>query len=202
MKKDIPQSNNSKTEIINNKYYEVSTVLEYILIPQNKGSYKIDPIEILAAGFFSGNQIIKSNSILIDVKDIKNAPLNFSGVVGDFKIETKLEKDSVLNNEVVSYFVTIIGKGNIELVTWDDIQTDFPKDFEIIKSNIDESKIFKAGIHRSKKTFEYILIPKFEGKYDKIKTSITAFNFKDKKFYTITSPTNSLKVLNNPNAEQ
>ena len=32
------------------------------------------------------------------------------------------------------------------------------------------------------KTFEYILIPKFEGKYDKIKTSITAFNFKDKKF--------------------
>ena len=198
-KKDIPQSNNSKTEIINNKYYEVSTVLEYILIPQNKGSYKIDPIEILAAGFFSGNQIIKSNSILIDVKDIKNAPLNFSGVVGDFKIETKLEKDSVLNNEVVSYFVTIIGKGNIELVTWDDIQTDFPKDFEIIKSNIDESKIFKAGIHRSKKTFEYILIPKFEGKYDKIKTSITAFNFKDKKFYTITSPTNSLKVLNNPN---
>ena len=40
---------------------------------------------------------------------------------------------------------------------------------------------------RSKKTFEYILIPKFEGKYDKIKTSITAFNFKDKKFYTITS---------------
>ena len=200
-KKDIPQSNNSKTEIINNKYYEVSTVLEYILIPQNKGSYKIDPIEILAAGFFSGNQIIKSNSILIDVKDIKNAPLNFSGVVGDFKIETKLEKDSVLNNEVVSYFVTIIGKGNIELVTWDDIQTDFPKDFEIIKSNIDESKIFKAGIHRSKKTFEYILIPKFEGKYDKIKTSITAFNFKDKKFYTITSPTNSLKVLNNPNAK-
>ena len=198
-KKDIPQSNNTKTEIINNKYYEVSTVLEYILIPQNKGSYKIDPIEILAAGFFSGNQIIKSNSILIDVKDIKNAPLNFSGVVGDFKIETKLEKDSVLNNEVVSYFVTIIGKGNIELVTWDDIQTDFPKDFEIIKSNIDESKIFKAGIHRSKKTFEYILIPKFEGKYDKIKTSITAFNFKDKKFYTITSPTNSLKVLNNPN---
>ena len=200
-KKDIPQSNNSKTEIINNKYYEVSTVLEYILIPQNKGSYKIDPIEILAAGFFSGNQIIKSNSILIDVKDIKNAPLNFSGVVGDFKIETKLEKDSVLNNEVVSYFVTIIGKGNIELVTWDDIQTDFPKDFEIIKSNIDESKIFKAGIHRSKKTFEYILIPKFEGKYDKIKTSITAFNFKDKKFYTITSHTNSLKVLNNPNAK-
>ena len=200
-KKDIPQSNNTKTEIINNKYYEVSTVLEYILIPQNKGSYKIDPIEILAAGFFSGNQIIKSNSILIDVKDIKNAPLNFSGVVGDFKIETKLEKDSVLNNEVVSYFVTIIGKGNIELVTWDDIQTDFPKDFEIIKSNIDESKIFKAGIHRSKKTFEYILIPKFEGKYDKIKTSITAFNFKDKKFYTITSPTNSLKVLNNPNAK-
>ena len=199
-KKDIPQSNNSKTEIINNKYYEVSTVLEYILIPQNKGSYKIDPIEILVAGFFSGNQIIKSNSILIDVKDIKNTPLNFSGVVGDFKIETKLEKDSVLNNEVVSYFVTIIGKGNIELVTWDDIQTDFPKDFEIIKSNIDESKIFKAGIHRSKKTFEYILIPKFEGKYDKIKTSITAFNFKDKKFYTITSPTNSLKVLNNPNA--
>ena len=84
-KKDIPQSNNSKTEIINNKYYEVSTVLEYILIPQNKGSYKIDPIEILVAGFFSGNQIIKSNSILIDVKDIKNAPLNFSGVVGDLK---------------------------------------------------------------------------------------------------------------------
>ena len=199
-KKDIPQSNNSKTEIINNKYYEVSTVLEYILIPQNKGSYKIDPIEILAAGFFSGNQIIKSNSILIDVKDIKNAPLNFSGVVGDFKIETKLEKDSVLNNEVVSYFVTIIGKGNIELVTWDDIQTDFPKDFEIIKSNIDESKIFKGGTYRSKKTFEYIIIPKFKGKYDKIKTSITAFNFKDKKFYTITSPTNSLKVLNNPNA--
>lgn len=200
-KKDIPQSNNTKTKIVNNKYYEVSTVLEYILIPQNKGSYKIDPIEILVNGFFSGNQIIKSNSILVNVKDIKNAPLNFSGVVGDFKIETKLEKDSVLNNEVVSYFVTIIGKGNIELVTWDDIQTDFPKDFEIIKSNIDESKIFKAGAYRSKKTFEYIIIPKFEGKYDKIKTSITAFNFQDKKFYTINSPTHSLKVLDNPNAD-
>ena len=45
LEKDIPQSNNSKTEIINNKYYEVSTVLEYILIPQNKGSYKIDPMK-------------------------------------------------------------------------------------------------------------------------------------------------------------
>ena len=38
--------------------------------------------------------------------------------------------------------------------------------FEIIKSNIDESKIFKAGTYRSKKTFEYILIPKFKGKYE------------------------------------
>ena len=198
---EIPSDNQRKIEEINNKVYEVYTIAKYTLTPQKSGNLIIEPLEIVCQFFFN-QRVIKSLTKEVIVTNPENMPKNYSGLVGDMKIEAEISNDTIKANEAVNYSITITGTGNIALLTWDDILTLFPNDFEIIQSEIDDNKIFKGGMVRSIKKFDYILIPKFKGKYNIPPSSITVYNSKEKSYKTNKSSERNLIVLEGDNSNE
>ena len=196
---EIPSDNQRKIEEINNKVYEVYTIAKYTLIPQKSGNLIIDPIEIICQYFFD-QKIVKSLPKEITVTNPENMPKNYSGLVGKMKIESEISNDTVKANEAVNYSITITGTGNIALLTWDDILTFFPKDFEVIKSKIDDNKVFKGGMERSVKKLDYVLIPKFKGKYNIPSSSIIVYNSQKKSYSTYKSSEETLIVIEGDNS--
>ena len=60
---------------------------------------------------------IKSEPVNIIVKDLPpGAPASFNGAVGDFTMETLLDREKVKTNDAVNVRIKINGQGNIKLI--------------------------------------------------------------------------------------
>jgi hypothetical protein len=96
--------------------------LDFLLFPLKSGKLKINPISITASivdtnrnfnSFFSTptkNIQIYSNDLEFDIKALPKG----INLIGDFNIESFLDKTQVKENEALSYKVKITGVGNIE----------------------------------------------------------------------------------------
>ena len=152
---------------------------------------------------FGGNyklqeEIISSRPITISVNDLPSAPEKFNGAVGKMSLISSVDRSNLNTNEAINYKLTIIGNGNLELI--EPIKIEFPEDFEVYDPKISE-KIFEGGMQRSTKTFEYLLIPRFKGKYIIPSASLITYNPKLKKYETKTSNEHEITVATNPNEE-
>ena len=95
--------------------------LSYLLFPQKSGTLEIPALSINAvlpdltqrSSFFGAptkNKRIYSNSLKVDVKPLPNNV----NLIGDFKISSKIDKDSIKVGEAVSFQLEIEGRGNID----------------------------------------------------------------------------------------
>ena len=95
--------------------------LNFLLFPQKSGNLQIDPFQIIAVlpdlnsgmSFFrtnTKNKKIYSNKLNIDVMPL---PQNIT-LIGDFKIKTNIDKNSIKIGEAVSLQLEISGRGNID----------------------------------------------------------------------------------------
>ncbi|MCK6650754.1 MAG: BatD family protein, partial [Bacteroidia bacterium] len=105
---------------------------------------------------------------------------------GDFSYKVQLSKEKVKANEAVNLKITLTGKGNIKLV--DAPELSFPEDFEVYDPKENENiAVNGAGVSGSK-TFDYVLIPRYEGDYKIDQIQFTYFNADKKEYVTIPSP--------------
>lgn len=200
-KKDLETSSRFKREVVNGVAYNVATIKKMVLTPQKDGTLLIDPIEIKCsirtnnrnndpfASFFNSysvqEEFISSKPIKIKVKSLpRPIPNNFIGFVGSLKVESSVDKSTVKANDAINYKISFIGTGNLELLGEQKI--DFPTDFEVYDAKIDD-RIFQGGLKRSVKTYEYLLIPRYEGKYEIPKSIFSYFDSKSGKFKEISS---------------
>ncbi|RPG53128.1 MAG: protein BatD [Flavobacteriales bacterium TMED84] len=200
-KKDLETSSRFKREVINGVAYNVATIKKIVLTPQKDGTLLIDPIEIKCsirtnngnndpfASFFNSysvqEEFISSKPIKIKVKSLpRPIPENFIGIVGSLKVESSVDKSTVKANDAINYKISFIGTGNLELLAEQKI--DFPTDFEVYDAKIDD-RIFQGGLKRSVKTYEYLLIPRYEGKYEIPKSIFSYFDSKSEKFKQIST---------------
>ncbi len=170
-------------ENVNGQIYGTGVLSRFVLFPQKSGDLVIDPVEITALvqqrvssqssrsffdDFFDSYQTLRkdisSPEIKIKVKPLPaGKPLAFSGAVGSFRMEASLDKNEVLTNEAVTLRIKVLGQGNLKLIQAPGI--DFPLDFESydpkVTSNIKSSMSGTSG----SKTFEYLMIPRFAGKF-------------------------------------
>ena len=196
--KDLETSSRFKRDVINGTAYNVAIIKKSVLTAQRAGDLIIDPLELKCsirkqrtrnnrdpfASFFGNaynvqEEFISSKPIKIKVKELKNTPINYKGIVGDFNITSEIEKSSVKANDAINYSITITGKGNFELLKPLDIN--FSEDFEIYEPKIN-NKIFEGGMKRSIKTFEYLIIPRYKGEYSIPAISLITYNPRTKKF--------------------
>ena len=173
-------------ETVGDRRYQVAEIRRGALFAQQSGTLTIEPLDLNVLAmvqrqrrrtgtildlfddpFFSAREAVErplsTNRIQVKVKPLPAAPDGFSGAVGRFDVQGGLSLDRVKANEAVSYRVTVSGSGNLMLINAP--TPDFPNVFEVYDPQIDDNiKKGDNGISGSR-TFEWVLIPRTQGKY-------------------------------------
>lgn len=202
---DSPQNIEFERENYNGKLYQTALIRKYLLIPQESGSLSIDPAEMVTlvqvrGGSSSSNTLdaffdtystvrkrLKTSSIRINVEPLPaGAPSSFTGGVGDFKMDVKLNKDALKANDAASLIVTISGKGNINLLDKPNIT--LPAEFETYDVKITDNSKSSGGVLTGNKQFEYPFIPRSHGTYTIPSLSFTYYDINKRAYITIKSP--------------
>ena len=210
---DDTKNPQQREEVIDGRRYAVYEIRKIALFPQETGTLTLSPINTEVAAvvqvqsnrrqsgsifdmffddpFFGGSQYqvmnkkLKSNTLSISIKSLPDEPDGYFGAVGDLSVKSSVDTKKLKANEALTYSLTISGKGNLMLI--DNVDVDFPPSFEVydpkVSSNIKRSA---AGISGSK-TFEWVLIPRSEGKYTIPPAKLVCFNPKSKTFVTKTT---------------
>jgi hypothetical protein len=213
----IPKRPTISTETINGVKYNVAEIRKVAVFPSKAGKISISPLEMIVDlvvprkqrrtprslfdDFFNDpfSQVVKkrisSNSIDLSVLPLpeQGKPKNFSGLVGDFSLKSSLDKDSVVANEAVSFKIAITGTGLLKFLN--ELDLNFSPDFQVFDPQISESLNKKDLRIKSRKEFEYIIIPRVPGNLKLEKTQISYFEPKSKSYRTLMIPEYKLSVL-------
>ncbi len=212
---------NQYTQTIDGEKYIVADIRKIALFPLKSGKMVIDPLELECVAqikrqtrsrtgdpvfddffndsFFSNSyatveKTLKSNAVVINAKPLPatDKPSDFSGSVGNFTLNSSIDKTQVNANDPVTLKCTVAGTGNIQLV--DHLNVAFPPDFETydpkITSNINTTS---SGISGSQ-TFEYLMVPRKAGKFVIKPVTFSYFDLTRNKYVTLTSPTYTIDV--------
>ncbi len=195
-------------EIVGGVPWKKALLASHALFPIKAGTAAIDEYKIKSRvrtatqgwGYMGkAFEYTKSSSrIPIKVKPlpIEGRPSDFTGAVGQFEVHASVENAAALPvNQPLSLKIRFEGAGNAKLI--DLPVLNLPPGLEQYDSK-SESKFFKNG--RSFKEFEVLLIPRQEGELIIPGLSVSMFDPSSQKYYTRTTESISLKIVNNPNA--
>jgi hypothetical protein len=211
-KEDLKTDNQTYTESLDGIQYSVTDVKRTLLIPQRSGKLEIDPLDISVLirlksrrsnNFFDDvfgfgsyqnyNLPLKCKPIFVTVKSLPgNAPANFSGIVGKLNLEAKLNKDKVDANQSVSLKVNVNGKGNLKIL--EPFNLELPEEIEVYDPKTTENINISASGISGTKGFEYLLIPRSEGKFNINPLSISYFDIESGTYKTVTTHPFELEV--------
>ncbi|SDB98188.1 BatD family protein [Williamwhitmania taraxaci] len=202
-------------ESLNGKVYSAGVIKKWLLFPQQKGKIKIDPyildciIQVrgnapqnIFDGFFTSSQAVKrklvSSISTVVVKDLPaNQPATFTGAVGNFTIESTIDRTKLKANEAASYRIKITGNGNLKLISAPKIS--FPPDFESYDPKITESIKSQNSGSTGFKIFEYPLIPRSAGDFTIPEVQFTFFDPQKGTYTTVKTSDIAMTVLPDPN---
>lgn len=172
---EIPTSKNPEAQnrVVNGKQFAEYVVKKQALFPTGAGTQQIPSstfglvVKTGSGGLFSlGSQeavLRKTDPITIKVAALpeKGRPPNFVGAVGNFKLESSVDKSSAETGDAVNLKVTLTGIGNLKTIT------DFPlpslPGFKIYSSKSNDNMNFKSDVLQGTKTWEYVIIPQAPG---------------------------------------
>ena len=214
------QSPRFKDTQLNGVSYKVATLYKSAMFPTQTGEMIIAPMTAIcnvekasrnrprgfADPFFnsmfreSQRQFIQSDSISIEVLPYpEKPPPDFTGAVGDFKINAWVDSNSAKVNEAVTFNIKIAGSGNIFNFNINPIN--FPQNMEIFPPistiNRDEFRDQITG----ELNFEYILIPRLEGQFRINPIALTYFDPNIDSFVTVRSNMTDIMVYPGEHSE-
>ena len=145
--------------------------------------------------FFTETQtkIIKSKKRNITIKPFPEPkPTDFSGAVGDFKINVAIDQKEVEVNDGIIFTIILEGTGNLGLFTLPKVE--FHQDLEAFPPNDDYKKdVFRNQITGSQK-LEYVLIPRKPGHFEIPMIEMSFFNLKLDSWTSIKTQPIKIKV--------
>lgn len=177
---------------------QVIKSIKYILIPTKPGKFLIPKAKIkislqvapaMQTPFdFMGSTMqyksLSTNPLEIKVLDIPNAD-----IVGDYKIEAKVNKTKVKANKPVEYTLKIEGEGTLDNIKDPEIKIDnvnvYSEDSNVIHK-YDNNKVYSIY------TKKYVFIADKDFIIPSVK--ITAYNPKNKKLYTLETKEIPIKI--------
>lgn len=167
---NLGSANNNSTRTVNGLRYNVAILKEQVLIPLHSGKLRVEPMTLnylVNPGFFSSGTPVKiqSNAAELTVMDLPgNKPDDFTGAVGDLKLEVTANPPTLKANEAIDLSVRFSGRANLKLI--DAPKLALPGEFEAYDPKInDKITVSGSGISGSRE-FQYLLIPRHPGKYD------------------------------------
>jgi hypothetical protein len=213
---DTPNNITFTTEVLNGKQYRVGILKKVVLFPSQTGELSVTPFELnvpvqikkrRSSGnifddffndpFFDAGQTVnynaKSNTLKIKVIPLpdKNVPPSFSGAVGSFTLNSKIDKRDVKTDEPVSLKINISGTGNIKLINAPEIK--LPTGFDKYEPKISE-QVNRNGKITGTKSIEYLVIPRIAGKAEIPPVKFSYFDLNKKSYVTLSSEPYTLNV--------
>ncbi len=209
-----PASPRHRDTQVNGVRYRAYTLYEAALFPTKTGKLFVDPMTVNCAvsvsqkrkkdpffdspfmdSFFNQTvpKVIRSKKVEINVKPYpKDKPSDFTGAVGTFTVESKLDAEKVKVNEAVTFTINIKGTGNFNLFSLPEIT--FQNDIQVHSP----TSVFQKETLRDKLTgeltVEYILIPREAGRVHIPKVDLAFFNPETQLWDRAKTPGHSLLV--------
>lgn len=147
------------TEIIKGQKFAAATFGKQLLFFSTPGKYEIHPFELAvmyeSEDGFAETAELKSNANVIEVLPLpSNAPADFTGGVGKFKIQRSVKTNTFQQGDVLQMTVVVSGAGNLHQV--DVPEFNLPKGVAMYGDPEVEEK-FHFGLHgaEGKKIFTY-----------------------------------------------
>ncbi len=202
-------------QTIDGRQYMVFEIRKGALFAQESGRLTIDPLDLNVLAmvraqrrrtgsiwdlfddpFFNAAQAVEyplhSQKLTVNVKPLPNRPDDFSGAVGKFSVKGGLNLDRVKSNEALTYRLTVSGSGNLMLLTPPTPQ--FPTSFEVYDPQIEDNiKRTDNGVSGSR-TFEWVLIPRSQGRYTIPAYTFTYFDPSTAQYTTLTVDAQQVQV--------
>lgn len=165
-----------------------------------------DPLNIFMGGFGplrSGTHA--SQDVTVEVLPLpeEGRPQGFGGAVGQFSIKLDTDKNSVPANTPINLTITVEGKGNFQAI--DAFRLPLPPDFELYESAASSRGSNPIGMRRSlesRKTFQYVVIPRKAGSFQIPPISWSFFDPEKKEYRSIQTAPLEIQVTESANAPQ
>lgn len=218
-KQEVPliEQQEYKRETFNGKIYDTAIIKEFLVFPQKSGQLEIEQMDLgvvavvlsdapqgagsIFDNFFGSSQSyrnvelnLKSIPVKIDVKELPaGAPANFSGAVGNFTLEGKINENKISANGSSAIVLKISGSGNFPLINTPKFE--LPGSFELYPSKTkDEYNVTTRNIEGSR-VFEYPFIARAEGEFDLPSIEFSYFDPTSVKYVTLSTPSFHIDVL-------
>ncbi|MCB0395145.1 MAG: protein BatD [Flavobacteriales bacterium] len=131
---------------------------------------------------------VKTPPMRFNIKPLpeEGKPVGFTGAVGDLRMKVETDRNRLKANEAVTLTITLSGNGNLQLL--ETPHPDFSASFEVYDPKKSENiSINENGISGSVK-FEYVLIPRRDGKITIPSFPFHYFNPVRSSYVTLESP--------------
>lgn len=213
---EMPKSLSFENEMYNGVRFRTLELKKVALFANQSGELEIEPLELVVPviikkksntrdlfdeffndSFFGGTETIefvaKANDLKINITEppVQGRPASFTGIVGDFKLDTQISKTEADVNESISLKFTISGRGNIKLL--DIPQIELPAGFEKYDPKYDETISRKNSVS-GKKVIEYLLVPRIPGKKIIKPVEFSFYNPSTNRYVTLKSPEYELNI--------
>lgn len=201
-----------RRENYNGKIYETTTLVEYILYPQQSGELIIDPAEINVVAqvvvqsnrrndpFFGSmpdiynvERTLRTDKVTVNVKPLpQGAPSSFAGAVGKFTMSSSMPSEQLVANSAATYTVKISGSGNLSFIQAPKLS--LPTSFEQYTTKTTESIRTSQGGSSGYRQFEYPFIARAEGEYEILPVEFSYFDPSTMSYRTLSSKPMTISV--------
>jgi hypothetical protein len=204
----VPDDKKRGTQVINGKKYEYIILRQLVLFPSKIGKLDIESgsidVNVIVRNkvmTFWGPQnrdsyerkVLRIPAAKIEVTPLPaSKPVNFSGGVGTFTLESSINNDTIKANEAVTIKLKINGNGNLSYLKVPEIN--FPADFETYEPKVDNKIKANANGTSGSKEIEYLAIPRFPGEFKIPPVEFSYFDIKSKQYKTLKTPEYSIFV--------
>jgi hypothetical protein len=171
---EVPKNPTAVNRVVNGKQYAEYVIKRQALFPTKEGALQIPSatfglvVRTSSGGFFSlGTQesvFRKTEAMTLKVAPLPEAgkPATFSGAVGNFKLESRIDKSTAETGDALNLRVILSGSGNLKTIT------EFPlpdlPGFKIYSSKSNDQVAVRNDVLQGNKSWEYVIIPQAPGK--------------------------------------
>ena len=187
--------------------YKATPVGAFVLFPHLPGKAKLKggvlQLQKTISFFNRPTRDFKIPDQIITVKDFpsRGKPSDFTRAVGDFNFSIQFNSKKVKTHEPITLSLKISGRGNFNSIIPPKIKLT-NEAITIKQSQIENKFSIKNGAHEGMKKVEYYLIPNKPGNYLVPEISFSFFNPNNRKYRTLKSKPQRLRVLKRSDQSQ
>lgn len=207
------------SETVKGETYNVYTIKQTAVYPKKTGKITVPKLDlVLRVGVpavvnspFWGKMTtvrakdfqLTSNEVHLKVKPLPNAmDDNKVDIVGHFDISANASKTEVYAERPVTIAVTISGNGNLHHVESEDIEINFPSEWDKMYPKVSQSVSAKGNLVSGSKTFKYTFIPHAAGEYYVPGAKFTYYDDETMTYKTVSAQDLRIVVKESANAPQ